>query len=196
MVCIEFTLKLNHMQNVTDFSGASPGQLIPLLIGITSLLRVSYIILRDRKPWKHIRRLALTLTHTKNNYSPPPGKASPADADAEESANLPLRTPTIDPSPHPGHLLHRILFTWLPWLNLFSSSSSSTRHSFTLLHARATSGDGGGMAMHHRNISYDEMRPMRSPKPTFHGEMENADVPLIQFTPPQVPGADWPGPGR
>jgi hypothetical protein len=187
MVCIEFTLNLNHMQNVLSFPGASPGQLIPLLIGITSLLCVSYIILRNRRPWTHIHRLGLTMNHTKNTYSPP-SKNSPPEA--EETANLPLNNSTIDPSPPPGHLLHRILFTWLPWLNLFNSSP---RHSFTLLHSRASSG-GGGVTMHDSNVSYDDMRSRRSPKPTT-GEMENADVPLIQFTPPQIAGTEWP-PGR
>jgi hypothetical protein len=189
MVCIEFTLNLNHMQNVVSFPGASPGQLIPLLIGITSLLRVSYIILRNRRPWEriHIHRLGLTFSHTKNTYSPP-GKDSPTNP--EETAHLPSNDATTDPSPPPGHLLHRALFTWLPWLNLFSSSSP--RHSFTLLHSRASSG-GGGVTMHDSNVSYDEMRSRRSPKPTM-GEMENADVPLIQFTPPQQhAGAEWEG---
>lgn len=52
MISIEFTLNLNHMNNVIGTLGlVGPGQLIPLAIGLLSLARVQYILARQHIPW-------------------------------------------------------------------------------------------------------------------------------------------------
>lgn len=186
MISIEFTLNLNHMDNVIWFPDVSPGQLIPLLIGIATLLRVSYIILRKR--WgrprdeeepnrraersstkKHTKGLGLAMPHTNGPYSPL-RKNSPSDAAA--LANPPLRV-AVGPFPPHLRLLHRFLFAWLPWLGLFGFF----RHPFSPLYSRA----GRHMATHDPSAEYDEMRPLTSQRPTVG--TESSEAALLSFTP-------------
>jgi hypothetical protein len=167
MICIEFTLNLNHMENVIRFPDPNPGQLIPLLIGIASLLLVSYIILRNRWGWtrdeeesnpcaegssdqKYTEGLGLIMTHTNSSYLSPRTNSPP---EAEAIAKPPLRG-AIGPFPPHLQLLHRFLFAWLPWLGLFSFF----RHPFSPFYSRV----GSGVATHDPNAEYDEMRPLRS----------------------------------
>ncbi|KAL2415699.1 hypothetical protein ABEF95_002513 [Exophiala dermatitidis] len=94
MISIEFTLNLNHMNNVIGSMGlVGPGQLIPLAIGLMSLTRVLWILARQHIPWlrkkdnekdseeymlsspetpKFIGGIGLTMSNPHSTYSPYP----------------------------------------------------------------------------------------------------------------------------
>ena len=136
MVSIEVTLNLNHMNNVLGTLGLiGAGQLIPLAIGLISLVRVLYMILRERVLSKRLH---------KNEKSPGSGTTheSPAashtcteglgfgPSTAFESASSPLPPPPPLPATTAAHhtkrsLPHRILLAWLPWLGIFEWSRHS-----------------------------------------------------------------------
>jgi hypothetical protein len=182
MICIEFTLSLNHIQNVFSLSGMGPGQLIPLLIGVASLLRVSYVIFRNKMGWtreeeettpsaegdsnmKYMKGLGPTMTNTNSTYSPP--RKNPPSEPPPRRAIGPFR-------PH-RYLLHRFLLAWLPWLGLFSFF----RHpiDFVPVYLRA----GRRVAKHDLDIGSEEMRPLRSQKPTV--ETESPEAAMLESTP-------------
>lgn len=115
------------MRDVTSLRHLGPGQLIPLLIGVFSLLRISYVIFRNYMGWQHDR--AETEAIIKGSLSE--ASVNPREESSFEAGlNLKLgQFPRI--SEPQGHLLHRFLLAWLPWLGLFSSfhrpvSSNST----------------------------------------------------------------------
>ena len=188
MICIEFTLNLNHVRNVISLSDMSPGQLIPLLIGVASLLRVSYVIFRNKMGWtrdkeettpsaegdsnmKYMKGLGPTMTNTNSTYSPPRKNAL---SEPETIANLPPRR-AIGPFRPRRRLLHRFLLAWLPWLGLFSFF----RHPIDAV--PVYSGAGRRVAKHDLDIGSKEMRPLRSQKPTV--ETESPEAPLLESTP-------------
>ncbi|KAG9788029.1 hypothetical protein ABEF93_005053 [Exophiala dermatitidis] len=92
MISIEFTLNLNHMNNVIGSMGlVGPGQLIPLAIGLMSLTRVLWILARQHIPFlrkknaeedttmlsspetpKFMGGIGLTMLNTRSTYSPYP----------------------------------------------------------------------------------------------------------------------------
>lgn len=153
MITVEFTLKLNHMNNVIGAMGlAGAGQLIPLGIGSISLVRVSYIILREKVPWlrkdedstptaespavahKYMGGLGLTMANTNSIYSPSPPQRHSNSPGKRSSANL-ESVSNLPPLPAIGahrkrSLPHRILLAWLPWLGLFEWSRHSMTPSF------------------------------------------------------------------
>lgn len=185
MICIEFTLNLNHVRDVISLSAMSSGQLIPLLIGIASLLRVSYVIFRNKMGWtrdkeeitpsaegdsdmKYMKGLGPTMTNTNSIYSPPRKKPP---SEPETIVNLPPRRATGPFRPR-RHLLHRFLLAWLPWLGLFSFF----RHPIDAVpvYSRA----GRRVAKHDLDIGSEEMRLLRSQKPTAETESPEA-APLV-----------------
>jgi hypothetical protein len=190
IICIEFTLNLNHMRNVTSLSDISPGQMIPLLIGVPSLLRISYVIFRNKMGWtrneeetnpsaeggpnmKDMKGLGLgpTMTDANSTYSPPL-KNPPSEP--ETTANLPPRR-AVGPFRPRRHLLHSFLLAWLPWLSLFSFF----RHHIDVVdfYSRV----GRRVAKHNLDNGSKEMRPLRSRKPTV--ETESLEAPLLESTP-------------
>lgn len=185
IICIEFTLRLNRIRNVTSLGDMSPGQLIPLLIGVASLLRVSYVIFRNKIGWtrdeeettpsaegdSNMKGLGLAMTNTNSAYSPP-RKNPPSEH--ETIANLPPRR-AIGPFRPRRHLLHRFLLVWLPWFGLLSFF----RHPIDAVpvYSRA----GRRVAKHDLDIGSEEMRPLRSQKPTV--ETESPEAALLESTP-------------
>ncbi|EXJ95376.1 hypothetical protein A1O1_00497 [Capronia coronata CBS 617.96] len=151
IVSIEFTLNLNHMNNVIGTSGlVGPGQLIPLAIGLLSLTRVLYILSRQHIPWlrkknrgsnddddsqvghfsptsdrNYIAGIGLTMTNTQTIYSP--HSSSPGQTPSVDRGSIstlpPL--PAIAAPSQRRSLPHRILLAWLPWLGLFEWSKHS-----------------------------------------------------------------------
>ncbi|EXJ70502.1 uncharacterized protein A1O5_06571 [Cladophialophora psammophila CBS 110553] len=145
IINIELTLSLNHMSNVLGKSAVvGAGQLIPLAIGMISLVRVLYVLAQTRAPWlrkkedddcgprsrgdgdeKTMSGLGL------NPYSPAPRKERTEDAEKFAVLATMQRPPTLPALPasirrsEKRTLTHRILLAWLPWLNLFEWSKES-----------------------------------------------------------------------
>lgn len=93
MVQIEFTINLNHIDDVVGIKGLTgPGQLIPTGIGLISLGRVIYIIITEEKPWQ--------------------------PKDEKDGSCTPVAAPVTVGRPRRS-FLHRFLLAWLPWLELF-----------------------------------------------------------------------------
>jgi hypothetical protein len=105
MVGIENTLNINNIQGVTSFVAIAPGQLIPLLIGAASLLRVTYIIFRNKYGWVGIEEETT------------PGAEGEFDKKYTEESDP---TTSNKPSRPRCHILHHIIHAWLPWLSLFT----------------------------------------------------------------------------
>ncbi|KAI1623848.1 hypothetical protein EDD37DRAFT_650930 [Exophiala viscosa] len=92
MVQIEFTLNLNHIDDVVGIKGLTgPGQLIPMGIGLISLARVVYVIITEEKPWRK---------------------------QDKDECRTPIVAPGTTGRPRRS-FLHRFLLAWLPWLALF-----------------------------------------------------------------------------
>ncbi|KIX96937.1 uncharacterized protein Z520_07051 [Fonsecaea multimorphosa CBS 102226] len=143
---IEFTLNLNHMGNVLGSSAAvGAGQLIPLAIGMISLVRVLYMLAKTHISWLRNK--------DDDNYCAPSGGegaetavdglgfrpySPPLKPDNPEDPNQFAALATMDRPPtlpvlssarvrrqQKRSLAHRILLAWLPWLNLFEWSKES-----------------------------------------------------------------------
>ena len=92
MVQIEFTLNLNHIDDVVGIKGLTgPGQLIPMGIGLISLVRVIYVIITEEKPWRKREK---------------------------DECRTPIAAPGTTGRLRRS-FLHRFLLAWLPWLALF-----------------------------------------------------------------------------
>jgi hypothetical protein len=154
IVSIEFTLNLNHVNNVIGASGiGGAGQMIPLFIGMISLLKVLYELAREHAPC--MRKREKIEHHTSKNsklgvddaaYSSVLQNASThdlheqADHGLQAVSTLPLTglQPSSTGLLHPRtpaqqlrSLPHRALLAWLPWLHIFSwSRKSLTPESF------------------------------------------------------------------
>lgn len=180
IVCVELTLRLNHMDNVRSLRDIGPGQLIPLLIGIISLLRVIYSILRVRLRWVKGEETGESAKihccdHFKCHRS---GTARTADSSILSSRRATYgagENSHVLPAAHTGpsqprrhlHLLHRFILAWLPWLGLFPA----LRRPFDII--PFYSRDARRTATRDFGTGYEKLRaPQESP-----------EVPLIQLSP-------------
>ncbi|EXJ89136.1 hypothetical protein A1O3_02200 [Capronia epimyces CBS 606.96] len=154
ILSIEFTLNLNHMNNVVGSMGlVGPGQLIPLAIGLLSLTRVLWILGRQHIPWlkekdedccptvtestgpaaqeKYMSGIGLTMTNTPSLYSPlSPNTKMSSSSPGQASSTTMVSSSNLPPlpattSPQKRSLPHRMLLAWLPWLGLFEWSKHS-----------------------------------------------------------------------
>lgn len=98
---VEFTLNFNHVAGVLAGQGnAVPGQLLPLLVGLFSLVRIFWIMYKERM----IERTTKT----------PP--ESPALLQSSGS-----RRTRREVSRQPKSILIGLITAWLPWLNCFET---------------------------------------------------------------------------
>ena len=98
VLCVEFTLNFNHVAGVLARQGnAVPGQLLPLLVGLFSLVRLLWIIYRE----KVVERGA----------SPNSGSPDMQNASTTRSS----RPATV------GSIFYGLTTAWLPWLNCFEA---------------------------------------------------------------------------
>ena len=112
---IEMTLNFNHMQNTLASYGriGYPGQLVPLVVGILSLVRVLWLIYmewKDSRPDGNARNTTSTYQYIRNILWPPLNVDDMALGELE-GANMPS---TLGP----WH--HRYLVAYLPWLSTLS----------------------------------------------------------------------------
>lgn len=96
MLSVEFTLNFNHVVGVLagQSNDASAGQLLPLLIGLLSFVRILWILYKER-----ISEGGASL-----------GSSAPREANAFATERVSVR-----------QLSYGLLTAWLPWLNCFES---------------------------------------------------------------------------
>lgn len=100
--CVEFTLNFNHVAGVLAGEGnAAPGQLLPLLVGLFSLVRLLWIIYKQRIVERTVDRKL----------------QSPSDSpDLRQSSQS-----RYDRFMEPESIMVGLITAWLPWLNCFET---------------------------------------------------------------------------
>ncbi len=125
---VEFTLNVNYIKGVLVQGStiAYPSQLLPMLIGLLSFVRIMWLIFRQRRwpeegastevePSKPIPSFRLTPEQRQSNGLGLHPMPSPAYSQATTAADHGLdHSMTIH---RPLHL--RLLVAWLPWLSQF-----------------------------------------------------------------------------
>ena len=95
LLTVEFALNYNHVAGVLAGQGtASPGQLLPLLVGLFSLIRLLWIMYRER------------FIEQRDEPRPQPEKTYGSRSIRNSSW---------------GQLAYGLVTGWLPWLNCFES---------------------------------------------------------------------------
>lgn len=178
------------MNNVVGAGGlVGPGQLIPLAIGFFSLVRILYVLLREKLPWLHKKEenspsadspalehkymggLGLGMENRDSIYSPTSASGLPDDPEnvsqAPHGATKPGSTlpPLPAMKPHVKRSLpHRILLAWLPWLGLYEWSKHSLTPSFrhTPAFGRHDKKNGGEKRLKRDSgIGFESSRPIQ-----------------------------------
>ena len=105
VLCVEFTLNYNNVKGVLADAGiVSPGQLLPLSIGLFSLVRLLYVMYRERFV-EHKDEL-----NRKQQETTEPRSTRPSSA---------------------GDMLYGVITAWLPWLNCYDWWRRRGRHSIS-----------------------------------------------------------------
>lgn len=203
IIMVELTLIWNHVTAVIGPHGnvAYPSQLLPMLIGTLSLVRILFLIVWEKAdPDDKEEGETATAPPSTNPlaHAPPqhglgfgqgleslgPQVASPESAHSEPQ----LRVGPDDGVPR--STLHRYLVAWLPWLSQFPFWTRPSAH-----HARNAGGKDwradlgevnardSGMAFLHDSLQSPTSTTFGSPRPEPHASstITSADSPMIRF---------------
>lgn len=119
--CVEFTLNFNHVAGALAGQGnAVPGQLLPLLVGLFSVVRIIWIMYKQRV-------IEPNLHKTQSLPETPTSPQATANRYKETSGQ------------RQNSFLVGLIMAWLPWLNCYDMWRQRTRiqrrstHKFHLL---------------------------------------------------------------
>jgi len=109
MLMVEFTLNYNHVEGVLASAGiTNPGQLLPLLIGLLSLVRICWVLYKEQVIERREKGA--------KSYGPVELGAFSRRSTAESTGEGSSRTPDAQKP-----WWYRFVLLWLPWLGTFES---------------------------------------------------------------------------
>lgn len=122
---VEMTLSHNFVTNVMPRGSEwlTPGQLLPMFIGIFSFVRICWLLFREYYWWPHRDKAA---HHDDENVTGPAPSPGPRKRSSTFKSNLSLASgrkffhhSSRDGGRQAEPLWHRLIAAWLPWLSCF-----------------------------------------------------------------------------
>jgi len=200
---VELTLKWNHVSSVIvpHADSANPSQLLPMLIGALSLLRILFLIFWEKADPDDQEEGEIATAPPSTNpvaHAPPqhglgfgqgleslePQVASPKTSYSERS----VRVGPDDGIPR--STFHRYLVAWLPWLSQFSFWTKPSAHNARNGGDKDWRADAGGidvrdsgMAFLHDSVQSPTSTGFESPTPGAHASstITSPASPMIRF---------------